>query len=169
MANVSILSDNPKLDKYADVTMAVGRGAPNRRDDVLLVQFMLNELFRRADEHVPPLAKPERPVGVDGKFGRNTFDGIVKFQLNIMSQFGSINLDGRIDPARASATSSISQTTYTILWMNYLYKLAWPQEFEDLLAGKIHNMPPELASPLNRYSQLWVDHNPYANVVGVMP
>ena len=60
MANVSILPDNPKIDKYADVTMAVGRGAPNRRDDVLLVQYMLDQLFRRADEHVPPLAKPER-------------------------------------------------------------------------------------------------------------
>lgn len=166
MAFINLMSHNRDLPKFANVGTAVGRGAPNVRNDVLLVQYMLRELFRNPTEHRPMLVPPEEPVRVDGRFGPNTFKGIAKFQLNIFSQFGSINLDSRVDPARLEAVSSISHTTYTILWMNYLYKLARPVEFEDLLAGKIPGMPPELAAELNRYSQLFSITDLRPNVVG---
>lgn len=168
MAFINLMPDNPDLPKFVNVGMAVGRGAPNVRNDVLLVQYMLRELFRNPTEHEPRLAPPEEPVRLDGRFGPNTRNAIIKFQLNIISQFGSIRLDARVDRVGLEATSSISQTTYTILWMNYLYKLARPVEFEDLLAGKISDMPPELAAELNRYSELFQNFNPGANVVGTI-
>jgi hypothetical protein len=148
MAFIDVLPNNPDVSRYANVTMAVGRGAPNRRADVQLVQYMLRELFRNPTEQDPPLIPPEERVYVDGRFGPNTRKGIIKFQLNLFSQQGRIALDARVDRARHRGISSISQTTYTILWMNYLYKLARPDEFETLLAGDIPDMPSELASEL---------------------
>lgn len=169
MAYVCILPGNRDLSKFANVGMAVGRGKPNNRGDVLLVQYLLRELFRNPSEHKPPLVPPEQPVRVDGRFGPNTHKGIVKFKLNIFSQGGSIALDPWVDTARISAVSSISQTTYAILWMNYLYKLARPTEFDDMLAGKGPDMPAELAAELHRFTQLFQNVNPWANVVGTIP
>jgi putative chitinase len=67
------------------IEQAVGRGCPNRRGDVVVVQVLLN-LNR-------PPALPQ--VDVDGAFGPQTEGTIRTFQLDAL---GATAADGRVDP-----------------------------------------------------------------------
>jgi hypothetical protein len=65
---------------------AVGGGCSNRRDDVLVVQSLLNVAYARI--RVPP-----RTIPVDGAFGADTHAALIHFQR---AQLGGG--DGRVEP-----------------------------------------------------------------------
>lgn len=109
-------------------SFAVGPGRPNRRDDVLLVQFFLKKLSSfqlLGGTQNPQKMMQVMAFAVDGIAGPITFQWIRDFQKN--SPIG-LFADGIIDAPPASVagdvqmSSSISQTTYTIIAMNML---AW--------------------------------------------
>jgi hypothetical protein len=100
-----------------NVTMAVGRNCPNRRDDVKLVQFFLKRIFGNP---VNDLRKPPshlKPMEVDGFCGPTTMGWITFYQFHVANDGAPITTDDRIDRAR-SAVASISKTGYTINWLN---------------------------------------------------
>jgi hypothetical protein len=68
-----------------NIGASVGKGGINNKDDVTLVQHLLNA-------HVKAMGLPI--LDEDGRIGDNTNDAIVRYQQMIM---GNANADGRID------------------------------------------------------------------------
>src|SRR5262245_34063395 len=89
------------LEFFYNVSFAVGPGrtTPNKRDDVLLVQYFLNTIAGRTvvgpgwTRWTPP--KTARPFLVDGRMGPDTAAWIKSFQDSQPLLFK----DGRIDRA----------------------------------------------------------------------
>lgn len=127
MARVSLLQFAERKALIYNINSAVGPGAANRRDDVLLVQYLLQEAFKG-----PSFQKEPGSVSVDGRPGPQTFAAILHFQ-KVTKKLGkgqSITTDGRVDPPVGEQTlGSISKTKYTIIFMNQAYKSARPLDY----------------------------------------
>jgi hypothetical protein len=130
MAKVSLLQFTDAQAMIYNVHAAVGPGAPNRTDDVKLVQYFLRESFKGT-----PAFQREPFSGVvvvDGRPGPVTFAAILHFQ-KVTKKLGNgqaIATDGRIDPPVGEQTrGSISGTKYTIIFLNQSYKRARPQDW----------------------------------------
>jgi hypothetical protein len=93
--------------------------APNRRDDVMLVQYLLRGILRRKS---PQTAAK---LAVDGFLGPITQGAINQFQFDLRGEAVLITTDGRVDRARGAVTS-ISATVYTIVWLNFKFQQANP-------------------------------------------
>src|SRR5262245_47766377 len=121
MALVDHNSDKSMLrDGYYNVTWAVGPvgTAPNRRDDVLLVQYLLKKIAENPARRIFAidwtLPSPAKSFLVDGWMGSVTAAWIRSYQKAVNKNVsGLIRVDNRIDRARGDITS-ISHTTYTI-------------------------------------------------------
>jgi hypothetical protein len=140
--------DNSKLiaydsDIFYNATMAVGPTgtAPNRRDDVMLVQYLLKvvaDYAKSVGSYLPHAAGKWSPPGagtpflVDGRMGPDTAAWIKSYQEAVSKPGYSILLDGRVDRA-LGLTGTISHTVYTIIWLNHDYYSAVPRaRFEAL-------------------------------------
>jgi hypothetical protein len=105
--------------------------APNRRDDVLLVQYILINIAGKIvvgpgwQVWTPP--KTARPFLVDGWMGPVTAAWIKSYQNSHRYLFK----DGRIDRA-LGISSSISHTVYTILLLNHHLWLVQEEKFKAL-------------------------------------
>jgi hypothetical protein len=134
---------------FCNVTMAVGPvgTAPNRLDDVLLVQYFMKkaaEYTKRFSLEIAGWWDPPdlgRPFRVDGLMGPDTASWIKSYQQAVARSGYSVLVDGRIDRAHSS-TSTISNTVYTILWLNMDFRAAHPDKFEALEDDV--EAPPEL-------------------------
>jgi peptidoglycan hydrolase-like protein with peptidoglycan-binding domain len=145
MARVSLTQFNdaggaPR--NFYNVDTAVGQGCPNRRDDVLLVQYFLRESFKGvSDFKKDPF--PGGVLAVDGRAGPQTFAAIRHFQKVSKAKGFSSAQDGRVDPPVGEKFhGSISQTQYTILTMNVAFKKARPQDWPRV--SKASDCPGEL-------------------------
>jgi hypothetical protein len=125
-----------------NVNYAVGTRAPNKRDDVLLVQWMLHRVFTDHPSFVPPDADD---LAIDGWIGPRTVKWIKAFQVTVRRFGRPCALDGRVDSARKSE-GSVSKAPYTILWLNGELLVANPTVFSDPSIDP--DMPPELLSAL---------------------
>src|SRR5262245_22639083 len=133
MARVSLVQTATQGPKnFYNVDAAVGPGAPNRRDDVLLVQYMLRENFKILNTFGrDPF--PGGSVAVDGAAGPQTFAAILHYQNTLKKGGSSIATDGRVDPPVGDKTvGSTSNTQYTILFLNLGFKTARPQDWPRL-------------------------------------
>ena len=131
MARISIVQcgDGPKL--FYNVHATVGPGATNRRDDVLLVQYFIREIFRGL-----PSFKSDPFQGgtlaVDGVAGKQTFAAILHVQMVQKKLGANIPIDGRIDPpTNEQLLSTVMHNQYTIIYLNKGFKRArvndWPR------------------------------------------
>lgn len=127
---------------YYNTNYAVGIPAPNKRDDVLLVQWMLHRVFTDHPAFVPP---ENDGLAIDGWIGPHTIKWIKAFQATVRRSGRPCALDGRVDSAR-TATGAVSKTPYTILWLNVHLQLANPDAFADPSSDP--DCPPELLSAL---------------------
>ena len=130
MAQVDTWEDGSNatyLDSFYNVTMAVGPvgTAPNRRDDVLLVQYLFANIVD-AGVWVPP--KTAKPFQVNGRMGPALAEWIKAYQA---SKQAFLFQDGRIDRALGARTSN-SQMQYTILVLNNDFQTANLKKFEAL-------------------------------------
>jgi peptidoglycan hydrolase-like protein with peptidoglycan-binding domain len=100
---------------------------PNKRDDVMLVQYLLRRIYQKATLRQPPLnpkAGVSQPfliseIKVDGCCGPKTQAAITHFQMESARRGNSIAVDGCVDSARTeSLYSTISKTGYTIAYLN---------------------------------------------------
>jgi hypothetical protein len=107
------------LDFIYNVTMAVGPPgrAPNRPDDVMLVQYLMKTIVRVGLWVPPTLSKP---FPVDGRMGPDTAAWIQDYQL---TKHRRIIQDGRIDRA-LGVNASIVHQVYTIIYLNDDFQFA---------------------------------------------
>jgi hypothetical protein len=110
-----------------NVTMAVGPNAANRRDDVMLVQYMLKRIYERPKYSNFTLSPQQGTMIVDGLFGPTTARWIRHFQTDVRIAGGNILVDGRIDSDTESGISTISETEYTIAFINYAFRSHYPE------------------------------------------
>jgi hypothetical protein len=112
---------HPALTVFYNVVHAVGKGSPNQRDDVKLVQLLLAMVYAKTG------TPPKGTMTVDGICGPITKSWILKFQQDIQSTGRSILADGRADRVRnKDGVGSISNTFYTLIWLNQVAKSVDP-------------------------------------------
>jgi hypothetical protein len=101
---------------------------PNKRDDVMLVQYLLKRVYQAGEMASPQLkggkADPAS-LEVDGYCGPKTRSAIEHFQLEMMFNGRNIATDGCVDPERG-LVSSITETGYTITWLNKYFWILYP-------------------------------------------
>jgi hypothetical protein len=132
-----------------NVTAAVGPGAANRRDDVLLVQYFLGSIYANSTLFQPPRQPPDGDwIKVDGSAGTQTFQWIKYFQTETKRIGFTIWPDGRIDACpKPNAQTPIHHARYTISIMNGAFATARPDVDMTELENAI-DIPQELASAI---------------------
>lgn len=137
------------LEFFYNVSFAVGPGRtpPNRRDDVLLVQYFLKTIAGTVvvgpgwEVWTPP--KTARPFLVDGVMGPVTAAWIKSYQNGQRWLFK----DGVVDRA-LGVYSSISHTPYTILSLNHHFRNVEWEKFKALEDDR--DAPDELRAAIRR-------------------
>lgn len=122
---------------------------PNKRDDVMLVQYLLKRVYQQGHRCNPPLGQSSGAAAlkIDGLYGPMTARAIQQFQLEMRRNGNSIATDGCVDPERGdSSTSSISKTGYTISWLNKYFWVLYPTLAPDITVDP--ECPPELKQSL---------------------
>ena len=118
---------------------------PNKRDDVMMVQYLLKRIYQQGYKAEPRL-NPQSGAAylkIDGICGPKTQRAIEQFQLEMCRNGRSIATDGCVDPELGdSATSSISKTGYTISWLNKYFWVLYPWLAPDIRLDP--ECPPEL-------------------------
>jgi hypothetical protein len=119
--------DDP--DPYFVNEEAVGPNCPNRRDDVLLVQFFLRALSDRDNRYRPEKAKDLSVTGIYTADTTAYAKAYVAEGNRQKAALQPVSDDGRVDsPVKTgSLFSPSSQMIYVILRMNLDYKRAWPK------------------------------------------
>jgi hypothetical protein len=81
-----------------DIDAPVGKNAPNHREDVLLVQYLISiwMAHEKDIQKLLPIIKATPELKIDGICGEKTKANIRAFEIFHQPQ---VNLDGRIDPA----------------------------------------------------------------------
>jgi len=136
---------------FYNVDDAVGPGCPNKRTDIMLVQFFLHEIYNH------PSQKQNRPPGADieisGDFDATTAQWILHFQNQVKRIGRAIFADGRVDHAKGEqyTRSSISQTQYTITHLNISYARRFRPQHNHL--EKHPRVPGELKADLAKEEQ----------------
>jgi hypothetical protein len=128
---------------------AVGNGCPNRRDDVLLVQFFLKVLSEgQSQRNLTP--DGFGPINIDGLWGP-TSQAYLNFFLEVNSAAnpGSpLTQDGRVDPVVSGRFfGSRSGHVYTIIALNSLYQtVRGPNSLQNITTDPL--FPQELRPSL---------------------
>jgi hypothetical protein len=108
----SMMTGDARLPMIYNVAAAVGHNAPNRWDDVVLVQYLLLNIY--ASGRYP---SPGGKMTTDGICGPRTRAWIKAFQAEMIKQGWCMKADGRVDTAPARAEDH--NVTYTIVMLNY--------------------------------------------------
>ena len=113
-------SNDPDLSVFYNVVHAVGKGCPNMRDDVKLVQYLLIAFYDKALSASSVYTKPKGDLSVTGNCDAVTLNWILKFQLDVNTRYpGTVLADDRVDRVRnKNLTGSISGTVYTLAVLN---------------------------------------------------
>jgi peptidoglycan hydrolase-like protein with peptidoglycan-binding domain len=134
---------------FYNVDAAVGAGSPNKREDVLLVQYFLVTINNNPNAFSPPIpalpVKSNEFIRVDGVVGPITLRAIKHFQEVGRSRGNQITVDGRVDKASGGGFGTNSNTQFTILFLNNAYRKIRLAAFQNIpiLAG---DCPGELRS-----------------------
>jgi hypothetical protein len=143
MARVYIIAGGAISICYT-IDAAVGAGCPNKKDDVLLVQFFLKVISEgpAADRYRPP---NQKPITCDGLWGPNSQAYLNRYiAANSAANPNSpLKQDGRVDPVvNGKATGSRTGTLYTILALNDTYsKVRGPAALSDITTDQLFPAP----------------------------
>lgn len=144
MARVMLFPPGAVNPFFYNLDAAVGPGSPNKKDDVLLVQYFIKAILDDPVASNPPLPlKPGEVFNVDGIAGPITFRAIKHYQDMRRSKGVAILSDGRID--RASRGGGIT----AILFLNTDYKNARPNDFKSIAFAA--DCPPGLKPSLSLF------------------
>lgn len=118
---------NASLKLVYTIDLAVGNGCPNRRDDVLLVQFFLKVVSEgpQKSEFTPAGRGPMQTDGVWGPVSQAYLNQFIAVpaKLNSQNPGAPLTQDGRVDPVVGGRTTgSLTGNVYTILALNTSYK-----------------------------------------------
>ena len=128
---------------FYNLDQAVGMNAPNKRTDVLLVQFLL-----RTNLDGDPSAKGFPALSVDGVFGLATLHWILNMQLKHANGNPAAIVDGKVHPAR-DLFNRHGTDFYHLLLLNNGLRLRAPDTFKDLAAAAA--CPAALAAAVGAY------------------
>lgn len=132
----------------------IGRYGDNKkRSDIQLIQFFLRQFYRRHHDlfvQLPQTKSKAAVVVIDGKYGKQTEQGILLFQKQRTERGARIKVDGLVSVAHSSV-SPISKTLYTICEMNH-----WFKDFGDGKEhhGKLENHPDIIAHAPELHAEL---------------
>ncbi len=152
VAHVKLLSTESDLLRVSFfVDAGVGRGQRNQRDDVLLVQFMLNKLWNAKfvnGELYGIAGKP--PLAIDGTCGTNTIDAIRRFQLVLYSNAEGKHIiqDGVVTPVPPGQFLGARHgRVYTMILLNTNFGHEYGKDRHMKMVNE-PGFPPELKSKL---------------------
>jgi hypothetical protein len=95
MAQLKKMDYYPPINRALLIDHSAGKGGRNRKDDVLLVQFLLNVANRR---DVSPFYKAlKEPLVIDGVCGKNTKDAILLYQKKDAELVDNLVVDGVVN------------------------------------------------------------------------
>jgi hypothetical protein len=136
--------------KDENSTTIYGYYQPNRSDDVMLVQYLLKRVYQRAQAaNLNGGSSHPDQLKVDGIWGPRTQAAIEQYQLEMARNGRSIATDGVVDSEKGSSTTaSISQTGYTISWLNKYFWVLWPTLAPNVMMDG--ECPQELKLALSR-------------------
>jgi len=123
---------------------------PNKRDDVMLVQYLLKRVYQKGFSCNPQLnpASGAALLKVDGLYGPETAGAIEQFQLEMRRGGRNVATDGCVDSELGDdAISSISKTVYMISLLNEYFWSLYPLLAPDLSIDP--ECPPELRQSLS--------------------
>ena len=133
MARIYLRHNQTEMRVIYDLDLAVGRGGPNRHDDVLLIQFFLRVAMEDADS---PGYKPpgQAAIGIDGNYGSQTQAYIGFFQAEAKKRNPARMpiTDGKIDPLHTPFRKPLDGEVHDIFALNRLYQKR--HAFHDNLA-----------------------------------
>jgi hypothetical protein len=133
-------------------------GEPNKRDDVMLVQYLLKRVYQQGHNCSPQLGANtwgdphESPAGlkIDGFYGPKTARAIEQFQLEMRRNGRNIATDGCVDPEIGDdSVSSISKTQYSISVLNEFFWRLYPSLAPHITIDP--ECPPELRQSLGGF------------------
>lgn len=128
MAFIESTTDQ-RIPVIYNVTHAVGADAPNKSDDVQLVQALLLMVYTNQSG----VRMPQGNLTVDGFCGPITKNWILKFQLDLRGAGLSVVADRRVDRVRdKKLTGSLTNSVYTLIWLNYYARAFDPMGYADL-------------------------------------
>ena len=125
---------------------------PNKRDDVMLVQYLLKRVYQLGYNAEPPLSPSSGAacLKIDGVYGPNTARAIEQYQLEMQRYGYRIATDGCVDPERGdSEISSISKTVYMISSLNQQFWRLYPTLAPDIRIDP--ECPPELKQAVGNH------------------
>lgn len=144
MARVSLVRVKINDPYVYNIDFSVGPGSPNKRDDVLLVQYFLKSINDKRDSANPPFAPlplaPGEVFKVDGIAGPITFRAIKHFQDQALQRGRSITPDGRVDKVtrtNSPNTMSVLNNFFTILRKNDFANIAMASDCPADLKGSV--------------------------------
>ena len=144
MASVDIVHTNDRNLLFYNVDAAVGKDCPNRRPDVLLVQYLLTVCTK-----APKLAYIRISAMGDEKYMKitGTWEDwdvyLLNFQNDLKQRGKLILRDGRVDPVAAGRPRGlIHHMQYTILYLNLGYSALRPNDFPRM--AEVGDCPGEL-------------------------
>jgi len=147
------------------VEMGVGAGRANNRDDVTLVQYLLNLYFQHPNQaRVRQLGgtAASRKLVVDGIIGPRTNAAILAFQNAICATDNArVICDGRVDKLRNEqvVVKGSDMQLYTIFELNN-YAYALYLEDEDITGLRFRSdFPSRLVPIVNRFLPAWARWN----------
>ena len=152
------------LGNMFTVDMGVGPGRANNRDDVTVVQYLLNLWLQHPETaRVRQLAGPaaSRRLVVDGIIGPKTNACIELFQCAIYQLSNApIICDGCIDKPRVSMiTPDKSRSLYTIFELNNFVCALYFDSFYISDARTRSDFPPRLLPIIKRDLPAWMNWN----------
>jgi len=144
MARVSLLRLDISEPFIYNIDASVGPSSPNRRDDVLLVQYFLKSINDQRSLFTPPFtALPlaaQEVLKVDGIAGPVTFRAIRHFQDQAVARGRAVTPDGRVD--KATRTNAVN----TMSVLNNFFFIIRRNDFKNIALAT--DCPPELKNSL---------------------
>ncbi|MBA3446236.1 MAG: hypothetical protein H0T56_01265 [Pseudaminobacter sp.] len=147
MAYVKLLENQSSLRAAYLVDAAVGRGCPNRKDDVYLVQFLLNALWGKTSDGTVIGGDGPAPA-IDGICGARTVNAILVFQKWYWRVTPGGFTDGRVEPLPPGRSVGLRHNNpYTIIGLNANFGVVFGIERHAVIC-KEPNFPSELKQKL---------------------
>ena len=145
MARVDLLHGRQLQHLFYNVDAAVGKDAPNRKDDVMLVQYLLKNASTLGFPQVFKWNLLNYPIG--GVWDRN-WQGLLTAYIDAEAGIGNKMVsDGRVDPVvRGRIVGPVHHRQFVIVVLNLKYSIVRAIDYPRL--AEVADCPADLRIPL---------------------
>jgi hypothetical protein len=145
LARVDLLQTPALFHLFYNVDAAVGKNAPNRKDDVLLVQYLLKNASTLGFPKVFQWSVLNYPLA--GVWDRNWQSLLEVYTDTEIGAGNKMVADGRVDPVSGGrVTGAVHHRQFTIVVLNLRYGILRPTDYPRL--ADVADCPGELRGPL---------------------